>query len=168
MNDIDADKSVEGLIIPECQSLQQPTNSPAKNANPSTTKKTKKIRKGQSEAEYMYQLQQFYANGPAINTDEWLYDRAVIDTLNNTKKPDRVTMLHSCEKAYFERDYVKCLELIETAEKLFRVDSNEHGKDDNQNILSEEKTIKIERHIIDLLHIKERCLFKLQEQDLEL
>lgn len=100
----------------------------------------KKVRKPQTEEEYNAQKLQFLRGGPTINTEEWLYDDDKLDRLEPNKKVDFNYLLHSCEKAYFQRDYLKCLELVQIAEQ--RMDKG------SKNYLS-----------ID--HIKQKCLEKL-------
>lgn len=155
--------NVNSEIIPECQSLNESGTS----TTTPTQKKSKKVRKEQSEEEYTQQKKQFYHAGPTINTEDWLYDSVGSGQLDNSKKTDRVKMLHACEKAYYQRDYRKCLELIDIAESLFEVKLD--NDDDNTDIKTgfeasgkkTKKSAKVERHVIDLLHIKERCLYAL-------
>lgn len=149
--------------LPECQSINE-SNPNKQNIEQKT--KGKKVRKEQSEEDYLLQKQQFYKNGPTLNTDDWLYDSEGLDQLDDSKKTDRVKMLHACEKAYYQRDYKKCLDLINRGELLFGVNLD---NEDNEDIKSDfessgrktRKSAKVDRHIIDLLHIKERCFEKL-------
>lgn len=132
-----------------------------------TLKSKKKQRKGQTEEEFQHQKALFHASGPQINTHDWLFDQQILDNLDNLKKTDRVHMLHACEKAYYMRDYRKCLELIAQAERLFGVvleddSQNESIKQDFADSgRKTKKSLKVERHVVDLLHIKEACLKKL-------
>lgn len=128
--------------------------------------KKPKVRRPQSEEEFASQKLEFQTSGPRIHTSNWLYDSTILENLDSTKKVDRVHILHACEKAYFSRDYEKCLSLILTAEKLFGV------KLDDVNELKEEfanlgrktkKSSKVERHVIELIHIKEACARKLAQ-----
>lgn len=129
--------------------------------------KKPKVRKQQTEAEFDAQKLQFKATGPRINTSDWLFDPEVIASLDNTKKTDRVHILHACEKAYFMRDYDKCLSLIGVGEKLFGVEledenSNQELKEEFSNAGRKvKKSSKVERHVVELLHIKEACLRKM-------
>lgn len=133
----------------------------------SNAKKGKKTRKEQSEADYLNQKQQFYQNGPTLNTEDWLYDDQDLEQLDNSRKTDRVRMLHACEKAYYQKDYKKCLDLISRGEALFGVNldnGNENEEIKNEFEASGKKTrksAKVDRHIVELLHIKESCLEKL-------
>lgn len=123
-------------------------------------------RKPQSEEEYLAQKKQFQEEGPRINTSEWLYNEEVLSNLDNSKKTDRTHMLHACERAYYMRDYNKCLELIEKAEKLFGVgledeeDNDQLKKDFSSAGKKTKKSLKVERHVVELFHIKESCLAK--------
>lgn len=127
-----------------------------------------KTRKGQSEEEYLQQKKQFFSTGPLLNTENWLGDEEDLKTLDNDKKTDRVRMLNACERAYYQRDYNKCMHLIAVAEKLFGVDLND--EEYNEKTKSEfetsgrktKKSAKVERHVVDLMHIKERCLRQLE------
>lgn len=135
------------------------------NSGPKEEKKPKQ-RKAQTEEQFLQQKEQFHREGPRINTEEWLYNENILNQLDNTKKIDRTHMLHSCEKAYFMRDYDRCLELVEVAEKLFGVElQDESANDDIKKDFSDSakktrKSHKLERHVVDLLHIKEACLSK--------
>lgn len=126
----------------------------------------KKQRKKQTEEEFEAQKAQFAATGPQINTENWLFDQALLDKLDNLKKTDRVHMLHACERAYYLRDYDKCLELIGQAERLFGVNLEDLTKNEGIKLEFAEagkktkKYLKVERHVVDLLHIKEACLRK--------
>ncbi|KAK6456696.1 uncharacterized protein RJT20DRAFT_126735 [Scheffersomyces xylosifermentans] len=114
-----------------------------------------KTRKPQTEDEFQSQLEQFRKSGPKLNTSEWLYED--LHLLDNNMKIDRVKMLHAVEKAYYMRDYDKCKELIEVAEKVFEiVDENQAKEEWDQSGKKIKKSAKLERHVIDLLHIKEK------------
>lgn len=123
--------------------------------NASTDKKPKK-RKEQTEEAYLQQKSQFQQLGPLINTDDWLYDEQKLQQLDKEKKIDRVRMLHACEKAYYDRNYHQCLEFVAIGEKVF-----ETNLDDIDTEKSSNKGGKIERHILDLHYIKQRCLERL-------
>lgn len=75
-------------------------------------------------------------------------------------------MLNACEKSYYQKDYNKCLDLIRRAESLFEVqlDNEEENEDIKSDFESSgkktRKSAKVDRHIVELLHIKERCLEK--------
>lgn len=150
-------------LLPECQSI----NDSGSNALNTKQKKAKKNRKEQPEEDYLLQKLQFYENGPTLNTEEWLYDSEGLDQLDNASKTDRVKMLHACEKAYYQKDYQKCLDLINKGASLFGVRlDNERDNEDIKNEFKSsgrkaKKSAKVDRHIVELLHIKERCLEKL-------
>lgn len=135
--------------------------------------KKPKQRKQQTDEEFAEQKQQFLRQGPRINTSDWLFDDSTLDELDNTKKTDRVHVLHACERAYFLRDYEKCLSLISRGERIFGVqledeDVNEGIKHDFANAgRKTKKSSKVERHVVELLHIKEACLKKLAEKSSE-
>lgn len=149
--------------LPECQSINK---SDPKGQDIKHKAKGKKVRKEQSEEDYLSQKLQFYGTGPTLNTEDWLYDPEELDLLDNSKKTDRVKMLNACEKAYYQRDYNKCLDLIKKAESLFEVQLD--NEVENEDIKSDfessgkktRKSAKVDRHIVELLHIKERCLEK--------
>lgn len=134
-----------------------------------SVKPKKKQRKEQTEEEFEAQKAQFAATGPQINTQDWLFDQALLDKLDNLKKTDRVHMLHACERAYYLRDYSKCMELIGQAEKLFGVELEDSSKNEDIKLdfadasKKTKKSLKVERHVVDLLHIKEACRRKQQE-----
>ena len=131
--------------------------------------KKPKQRKAQSDEEFLEQKRQFLDAGPQINTDTWLFDEDRLHSLDSTKKLDRVHILHACEKAYFLRDYEKCLELIKVAGGLFHIELdnetvNDDLKIDFQNAgRKTRKSTKVERHVVDLLHIKEACLKRMSD-----
>mmetsp|Transcript_6911 Transcript_6911/g.8775 ORF Transcript_6911/g.8775 Transcript_6911/m.8775 type:complete len:168 (-) Transcript_6911:2-505(-) len=150
--------------LPECPSVNE-SNANGQHLKQKT--KGKKLRKEQSDDDYILQKLQFYSTGPTLNTDDWLYDPEGLDLLDNSKKTDRVKMLHACEKSYYQKDYNKCLEMIRKAENLFGVQLE--NEEDNEGIKSDfessgkktRKSAKVDRHIVELLHIKERCHEKL-------
>ncbi|EGV65241.1 hypothetical protein PSN45_002615 [Yamadazyma tenuis] len=124
-------------------------------------KSKKKVRKPQSEEEYQFQKHLFTQSGPTINTDTWLYDEQALEDLDKDKKTDRMRMLNACEKAYYDRNYPKCLELIAQAETLFGV--HQHPVTTREDLDTKvKKSNRVERHITDLVHIKEKCLHKLE------
>lgn len=141
-------------IEPECQSLQ-----PEPLTKPQGKVLKKKARKGQSEEEYLEQKTQFYQEGPRINTENWLYDENILKNLDSNKKPDRAQMILACEKAYFQRDYEKCLELVQLAESIFEVEPQDVACDKPETKAAKKK---IKHHVVELMHIKESCLKKLQ------
>lgn len=152
-------------LMPEPSNVDQATQA----VEGLSLEKKPKVRKAQTEQEFNLQKHQFQASGPRINTSDWLYDSEVLEKLDSTKKVDRVHILHACEKAYFCRDYAKCLELILVAEKLFGVELEDDNANDN---LKEEfanlgrktkKSSKVERHVVELLHIKEACLRRMAQ-----
>lgn len=149
--------------LPECQTINE-SDPNRQDIKPKA--KSKKVRKEQSEEDYLFQKLQFYNTGPTLNTEDWLYDPQELNQLDNSKKTDRVRMLNACEKAYYEKDYKRCLDLIRRAESLFDVqlDNEEENEDIKSDFESSGKKIrksaKVDRHIVELLHIKERCLEK--------
>lgn len=131
--------------------------------------KKPKQRKAQTEEEFSHQKAQYEATGPKIDSETWLFDQDGLDALDNSKKIDRVHMLHACEKAYYLRDYARCLLLIERGEKLFGVELNDD--ETNSSLKADfassgrktKKSSKVERHVMELLHIKEACVRKMAE-----
>lgn len=114
-----------------------------------------KTRKSQTPQEYEAQKAEFRQTGPLLNTDDWLY-HAQLDQLHPSKL--RVMMLHSCEKAYYDRDYDKCMEMIRKAEKAFGVDESvDYEEQYGQRTKKEKKAMMSEKHIMELKYIKERC-----------
>lgn len=135
-------------------------------------KKSKKVRKGQTSEEYLAQKSQFFKEGPFINSENWLYDAATENSqkeLNEKQKTDRVIMLHAVEREYYSRNYLRCLELIHRAEVLFDVgdeETTEHLEHEYKSAgIVTKKSAKIEKHILELLQIKERCLKRLAEAE---
>lgn len=130
--------------------------------------KKPKVRKPQSEEEFARQKLEFHTSGPRINTSDWLYDPTVLENVDSTKKVDRVHILHACEKAYFCREYDKCLSLIAEAETLFGVKLEDGPNDDLKEEFANlgrktKKSSKVERHVVELLHIKEACVRKMAQ-----
>ncbi|RLV92017.1 hypothetical protein JA1_003368 [Spathaspora sp. JA1] len=134
-------------IIPVVNSAPQP-------------KKSNKKRKPQTEEQYSHQLSLWNESGPTINDEDWLYTN--LDNLDPSKKIDRVKIIHACERAYYERDWERCLELVEIGEKIFGVDLNDY----HDYILNQgkRKSANLERHVIDLYNIKQRCLSRMDEK----
>ncbi|CAK7902939.1 hypothetical protein CAAN1_18S00276 [[Candida] anglica] len=133
-------------------------------------KKSTKVRKPQTEEEYQIQRSQYYAEGPFLNTENWLYEEIENHPLDENRKSDRVVVIHACEKAYFNRDYHKCLELISAGETLFGVDGTTVSRAQKQSEyeaagIKVAKSAKIEKHILELLSIKERCLQKINQAE---
>lgn len=123
-----------------------------------------KQRKPQSEADFAAQKTEFAEVGPRINDHGWLTDNNAVAELLAERKIDRVQMLNACERAYFGRDYSRCLELISQAYVLFGA-----PEDEIEQLQQEfdamgrkiKKSAKVERHVVELGHIKERCLAKM-------
>lgn len=127
----------------------------------------KKSRKKQTDEEYLAQKRQFFEEGPTINSDNWLLDEEILKRSNNLKKSDRVKLLNACERAYYLKDYIKCLELVKIAEKVFGVELDDDEKlklkeDFETSGKKVKKSAKIEKHIIELINIKEHAQKKLQ------
>ncbi|KAI5965558.1 uncharacterized protein KGF55_000920 [Candida pseudojiufengensis] len=133
--------------------------------------KTNKQRKPQTEEEYQYQLKLWQESGPQINTENWLYEEIFNKKLDPNLKINRVKILHGCEKAYYNKDWVKCLEICKIGSNLFNVDLNEVGETMKHNLSLEKRrqriSNKIERHIVDLYNIQERCLERIREEEEE-
>lgn len=126
-------------------------------------KTAKKVRKGQSEEEYLAQKTQFLLEGPQLNTPDWLLDEIKRHDLDVASKPDRVKMLHVCEMVYYRREYQRCLELIEQIEAVFGVEDAETAKEEfDSSGKKVKKSAKLERHVVELLRIKEKCLNRVQ------
>lgn len=124
----------------------------------------RKQRKPQTEEEFCTQKTQFLSAGPQINEEGWLLKDDTIDLLDPQRKIDRVQMLNACERAYFERDYHRCLELVAQAYQLFGVeddDTEQLQRDFEALGRKTKKSAKVERHVVELGHIKLRCLAKL-------
>ena len=118
--------------IPECQSINE---SDPNRQDTQHKAKGKKVRKEQSEEDYLSQKLQFYSTGPTLNTEDWLYNPEELNQLDNSKKTDRVRMLNACEKSYYQKDYNKCLDLIRRAESLFEVQLD--NEEENEDIKSD-------------------------------
>lgn len=99
-----------------------------------------KQRKGQTADQYEAQRRAFAESGPLVNTTDWLFR---IDGLDLAKKVHRMQVLHACERAYFLRDYEKCMQFVEKAEAFFGPGSER------------------ERHGKELQHIKAKCREKM-------
>lgn len=140
---------------------QAETDAPTLNVK---TNVGRKNRKEQTEEEFFEQKRQFFSSGPLVQTEDWLFDIAELETLNRDSKIDRTTFLHACEKAYYLRNYEKCLALIIRGEDLFGLEKNhdEELKESFNNANRKtQKSAVVDRHIVELLHIKEKCLKKL-------
>ncbi|EGW30716.1 uncharacterized protein SPAPADRAFT_62578 [Spathaspora passalidarum NRRL Y-27907] len=130
---------------------------PVKTYSNPPPKKSTKQRKPQTEEQYLHQVSLWNESGPTINDDDWLFTN--LDQLDPSKKIDRVKILHACERAYYQRDWEKCLELVKIGEKIFNVDLDEYH--DYQLNQGKRKSANLERHVIDLYNIKQRCLSKM-------
>lgn len=118
-----------------------------------------KVRKGQSQEEFEIQKQIYHANGPLINTQDWLIDPQLLSRLNNNNKYDRTRVIFACEKLYFERKYEECFRMIEFGEKFYDVKLDEVESTNSVNG-KKQKSSKIDRQIIELMHIKQKCIAK--------
>lgn len=126
--------------------------------------KKRKQRKAQTDEEYQAQKSQFERTGPQIHEEGWLLRDENIDGLEPERKIDRVQMLNACERAYFEQDYTRCLELVARAYALFGIqDEDTHELEREFESLGRKtrKSAKVERHVVDLGRIKSKCLQKL-------
>lgn len=132
--------------------------------------KSKKQRKPQTQEEYNHQLQLWQKTGPQINTETWLYEN--MDNLNVDNKADRTKALHACEKAYYERDWTKCLQMCKVAELLFGVDFGELEAEE-EALLQQFKDVKkksricskLEKQVYELWNIKLRCIMRAKQRD---
>ncbi|WLF80211.1 hypothetical protein PVL30_003987 [Lodderomyces elongisporus] len=132
--------------------------------------KSKKQRKPQTQEEYNHQLQLWQKTGPQINTETWLYEN--MDNLNVDNKADRTKALHACEKAYYERDWTKCLQMCKVAELLFGVDFGELEAEE-EALLQQFKDVKkksricskLEKQVYELWNIKSRCIMRAKQRD---
>ncbi|CCH40623.1 hypothetical protein BN7_157 [Wickerhamomyces ciferrii] len=104
-----------------------------------------KIRKGQTDAEYGSQKQQFHMEGPMLNTKTWL-EELDVSKIDPNIKSDRAKLESLTERLYFKRDYVKCLETTKFALELF--------KDLNHK--------KIKNEIDELEYLKSSCSKKIE------
>ncbi|CAH6718491.1 hypothetical protein CLIB1444_01S07932 [[Candida] jaroonii] len=117
--------------------------------------KKSKQRKGQTDEEYEIQKQIFHENGPLVNDQDWLLDEDDLANLDKDNKYDRTRIIFACEKLYFERKFDKCLELIQFGEKFYDTEiPTDNGKT--------KKSSSIDRQVMELSHIKEKCLSKLK------
>lgn len=126
-----------------------------------------KRRKAQLEESFQANLQSYRERGPLLNTQDGLFDETRLANLDNSQKLDRVFILNACEKAYFQRNYTKCLELIAVGERLFgttledadtlKLEFSSAGK-------KTKKSSKVERHVMELLKIKEACLRRMDSE----
>ncbi|KAI5966005.1 hypothetical protein KGF57_000689 [Candida theae] len=128
---------------------------------PSQTKK----RKPQTAEEYAHQLDLWRSSGPQINTESWLYED--VEKLNPIEsKVDSAKLLHACEKAYYLRDWEKCLSLCNLGARLFDVDLDEVGDAMKQDLQSTSRRKRLgkkhERSVVDLYDIKQRCLSRMK------
>ncbi|CAH2355221.1 hypothetical protein CLIB1423_23S00496 [[Candida] railenensis] len=152
--------------------MSSPGPNTANSGSCTAPKKSKKVRKGQTDEEFLAQKTQFFKDGPFINSEDWLYDATTENSqkeLNEKQKADRVIMLHAVEREYYSRNYLRCLELIHRAEVLFDVsdeETTEHLEHEYQSAgIVTKKSAKIEKHILELLQIKEKCLKRLAEAE---
>ena len=121
--------------------------------------KKKKERKPQTPEEYDHQRSQFVASGPTINTSEWLYQAVENTELDEKVKHERLMILHACERAFYLKDYVRCMELIARGLAIFNVQDSSTKEEKSKEFegIKIHKTAKIEKHILELLYIKEKC-----------
>lgn len=134
-------------------------NGTSSSSNIPKNPKSKKIRKPQTDEEYKIQRKQFYEAGPMLNTENWFLESDIL-ALNVDKKSDRAIALHACEKAYFIKDYQKCLELIKNSEILFGLNLQDNDNERNNEPVGK-KNKKMDKNISEILKIKERCLEKI-------
>lgn len=130
--------------------------------NPVTIEKPEpkkaKQRKGQTDEEYEIQKQIFLENGPLVNDQDWLLNEDDLANLDKDNKYDRTRIIFACEKLYFERKFDKCWEMIQFGEKFYDADiPSDNGKT--------KKSSSIDRQVLELAHIKEKCLEKLNKTD---
>ncbi|KAG2732658.1 hypothetical protein G9P44_003648 [Scheffersomyces stipitis] len=124
-----------------------------------------KKRKPQTDEQYKEQLASYRQSGPRINTEDWLYDDLQPSDFQNSSKSDRVRLLQAVEKAYFKQDYLRCRQLISLAQAVFGIEDEEEAKAAwDQSGRKVKKSAKLERHVIDLLHIKQR-LDEIEKKD---
>ncbi|ODV77751.1 uncharacterized protein CANTADRAFT_22875 [Suhomyces tanzawaensis NRRL Y-17324] len=124
-----------------------------------------KTRKPQSDQEYAAQRDLFHSKGPQLNTQDWLLERVLqdADSIDPETKTDRVVLLQACEKAYYQQDYELCLVLVRKAEAILGVEPfSEHSLDEDIQ-KKVKKTAKLERHVVELHKLEERCLHRLKE-----
>ncbi|CAI5759571.1 unnamed protein product [Candida verbasci] len=114
-----------------------------------------KARKIQTDEQYQHQLSLWNETGPTINTETWLYEN--LDKLTPGKKIDKQKILHACEKAYYERDYNKCCELITKGEDIFEVDLESITEEMINNNSSASKKKRLDNDIIELYKLKNKC-----------
>ena len=117
--------------------------------------KAAKQRKPQSDAEYAAQREQFQTTGPLVNTDDWLINLFELGSLDSSLKPDQTIMFQACELAYFRRDYVKCLDMIQRIELVV----------DELMATDVGKYTKLKKLIAELDIIKSRCKERLEGQN---
>lgn len=139
-------------------------NSPSPAPAAEGGEKKPKQRKSQLHEEFQAQKLQFESTGPRIHTENWLYHETHLQSLDPASKTDRVHILHACEKAYFMRDYLKCLELVKIGEEAFGVTEGSEESHKCEFASAGKKTkksSKVERHVVELLKIKDACLARL-------
>lgn len=135
----------------------------------SSVLKKQKQRKAQTQDEFLVQKTQYALSGPHINEQGWLYNPQRLQTLDSTRKLDRLYMLHVCEKAYYDRNYKQCLAYVKRAEALYGVDLESiDDMEEKKKIFANagrktKKSSKVDRHVVELIHIKEKCLKKLKQ-----
>lgn len=127
-----------------------------------------KMRKGQSEEEYLLQKDLFWNSGPVVQNHTYITDyvEKVSRTIKNdlsysvseTSKIERENTLHGLERLYYERKYDRCLEKAnQMKDNIF-----------TQNIdldLSLKKNKNLKRIVNELDSISKMCLKKLQQQN---
>ena len=113
-----------------------------------------KVRKGQTEEEYVNQLHHYFnvENGPTVTGEKWMDGNDPWDFIKQndendiTLKQTRMKLICFCERYYYQRKYKECLELSTKLKEMFQ-DIN--------------KKNKMQREIDELIYLVERSQLRL-------
>ncbi|GMM31316.1 hypothetical protein DAMA08_040610 [Martiniozyma asiatica (nom. inval.)] len=119
-----------------------------------------KVRKGQTQEEYIAQRDEFLQKGPLIQKDNFTSNycntelsKPGIYVLTDKEKIEKERMIHGLERLYYLREYENCLERIEQIKKGIAIP--EGGLEGKKN-----KTLK--RLVGELDSLLEKCLKRIQ------
>lgn len=125
-----------------------------------------RVRKGQSEDEYLEQRNSFWQTGPVIQNHTFVteYVEKLIEkkidnnyVITEHDKIERETVLHGLERLYYQRQYDRCLKDVQKIKFNLKLDS---GLD-----LDAKKNKNLKRIVNELDILSKRCVDKLQQRN---
>lgn len=129
-----------------------------------------RVRKGQSQEEYLAQRDAFWTTGPLVQSHtfvtqyvEDLFEHEIDKTdfsITQQSKNDRETIMHGLERLYFQRQYEQCLKDIGKIKDNIKL--HDPGLD-----LHAKKNKNIKRILSELDNMSELCVQKLHLRNQE-